>query len=220
VVLWGEWVDWLLVDARPPAGHIAASSRAVYGSDVRVELSPWTEVHATPGEEGLAMSETLVALFRRITAGVYVVGVAHGEQRNAFTAAWLIQASFDPLLLALSINPGHASYGLLKAGGSFTVNVLHEADLDVARHFGTHSGREGDKLAGIAWHPGRSGAPILARALAYFECQVTGSVPAGDHEIVLGRVIDGRLVSPEAVPLTYGQTGDMDGSSQLYPRGF
>jgi flavin reductase (DIM6/NTAB) family NADH-FMN oxidoreductase RutF len=166
------------------------------------------------------MSEMLAALFRRITAGVYVVGVAHGGQRNAFTAAWLIQASFDPLLLALSINPAHASYALLKAGGGFTVNVLQEDDLEVARHFGTHSGREGDKLAGMVWRPGRSGAPILARALAYFECEVTGSLPAGDHEVVLGRVVDGGLVSPAAVPLTYGQTGDMDGSSQLYPRGF
>jgi len=167
------------------------------------------------------MSESLAALFRRITAGVYVVGVAHAEQRNAFTAAWLIQASFDPLLLALSINPTHTSYGLLKAGGGFTVNVLQENDLAIARHFGTQSGRAADKLAGVVWYPGRStGAPILSQALAYFECQVTGSLPAGDHEIVLGRVLDGRLVVPAAAPLTYEQTGDMDGSSQLYPRGF
>ncbi len=166
------------------------------------------------------MSESLAALFRRITAGVYVVGVAHADQRNAFTAAWLIQASFDPLLLALSINPTHTSYELLKAGGGFTVNVLQESDLDIARHFGTQSGRMMDKLTEIVWYPGRSGAPILAQALAYFECQVTGSLPAGDHEMVLGRVLDGQLVVPAAVPLRYEQTSDMDGSSQLYPREF
>ena len=166
------------------------------------------------------MNESLAALFQRITAGVYIVGVAHAGQRNAFTAAWLIQASFDPLLLALSINPTHASYELLKAGGGFTVNVLRESDLDIARHFGTQSGRMMDKLTEIVWYPGRSGAPILAQAIAYFECQVTGSLPAGDHEIVLGRVLDGQLVVPAAVPLRYEQTGDMDGSSQLYPREF
>ena len=55
------------------------------------------------------MSESLAALFRRITAGVYVAGVAHAGQRNAFTAAWLIQVSFNPLLVALSINPTHTS---------------------------------------------------------------------------------------------------------------
>ena len=60
------------------------------------------------------MSHSIAALFQRVTQGVYVVGVAHGAVRNAFTAAWVTQVSFDPLLLALSINPHHSSYGLLK----------------------------------------------------------------------------------------------------------
>jgi flavin reductase (DIM6/NTAB) family NADH-FMN oxidoreductase RutF len=63
-------------------------------------------------------------LFKRLTQGVYVIGVAHGEVRNAFTAAWVMQVSFDPLLLALSINPQHSSYRLLKEGRTFSVNVL------------------------------------------------------------------------------------------------
>jgi flavin reductase (DIM6/NTAB) family NADH-FMN oxidoreductase RutF len=105
-------------------------------------------------------------LFRRLTAGVYVVGVAEGERRNAFTAAWLTQASFDPLLLALSVNPGHASYPLLIGGGGFTVSVLSRDQLHLARHFGTRSGRETDKLAGSARRPGPTGAPVLAEAIA------------------------------------------------------
>ncbi len=157
------------------------------------------------------------ALCRRLSAGVYVVGVAHEEQRDAFTAAWIMQVSFDPLLLALSINPHHASYPLLKSSGAFAVSVLKRGQLELARHFGTRSGRDQDKLAGIRWHPSRTGAPILDEALAYFDCQVTGSLPAGDHELVLGKVIDGRIVEPNAEPMTYAETGDMDGSSALYP---
>ena len=70
------------------------------------------------------MSGSIAALFQRLTQGVYVVGVAHGEARNAFTAAWVMQVSFDPLLLALSINPRHSSYGLLKEGRAFSISVL------------------------------------------------------------------------------------------------
>ena len=66
------------------------------------------------------MSGPLATLFQRVTQGVYVVGVAHGEVRNAFTAAWVMQVSFEPLLLALSINPHHSSYRLLKEAGAFT----------------------------------------------------------------------------------------------------
>jgi flavin reductase (DIM6/NTAB) family NADH-FMN oxidoreductase RutF len=159
----------------------------------------------------------LADLFRRINAGVYVVGVAEGERRNAFTAAWLIQVSFDPLLLALSVNPGHASYPLLVGGGGFVVNVLSRDQLDLARHFGTRSARETDKLAGISWRPGRTGAPILPDTVAYLECRLTERITAGDHEIVLARPVAGEILRPEAIPLTYAETGDLDGSRELYP---
>ena len=75
------------------------------------------------------MSRSVAALFKRLTQGVYVIGVAHGEVRNAFTAAWVMQVSFDPLLLALSINPHHSSYRLLKEGRSFSVNVLKKGSV-------------------------------------------------------------------------------------------
>jgi flavin reductase (DIM6/NTAB) family NADH-FMN oxidoreductase RutF len=162
----------------------------------------------------------IAALFHRLSYGVYVVGVADGDRRDGFTAAWVMQASFDPLLLALSINSSNASYELLHAGGGFTVNVLKKGQLDLARRFGTRSGRDEDKLAGIRWRPGRLGAPILEQALAYFDCEIAGRHRAGDHELVLGRVVDGKILDPGAAPLTYADTGDMDGSADLYPTSF
>ena len=163
---------------------------------------------------------SIEALFRQLTLGVYVVGAAHDEQRDAFTAAWVMQVSFDPLLVALSINPQNASYALVKGARAFTVNVLKQGQLEIARRFGTRSGREYDKLAGLRWHPGRSGAPILDDALAYFDCELTAWHPAGDHEVILGRVADGGITDPRAVPMTYRETRDMDQSSALYPAQF
>lgn len=162
----------------------------------------------------------IAALFRRLTLGVYIVGVTDGQQRDAFTAAWITQVSFDPLLLAVSINPDNASYEMLHASGAFTVNVLKQGQLELARLMGTRSGREEDKLAGIRFRPGRTGAPILEDALAYFECELMGRTRAGDHELVLGRVVDGKVLDQGAAPLTYAETGDMDGSAALFPRGF
>ncbi|HYA50514.1 MAG TPA: flavin reductase family protein [Streptosporangiaceae bacterium] len=166
------------------------------------------------------MSNDLAALFRRLTLGVYVVGVAHGERRNAFTAAWITQVSFDPLLLALSISPRSASYPLLSESGAFAVTVLKAHQIELARRLGTPAPKGRDKLAGIQWQPGRSGAPIVPDGLAWFECEVTARLPAGDHVLVLGRVVDGRLLDADAAPLIYQSTGDMDGSAALYPTGF
>ena len=141
-------------------------------------------------------------LFRRLTTGVYVVGVAEGERRNAFTAAWLTPASFDPLLLALSVNPGHASYPLLITGGSFVINVLRRDQLQLAEAFGTRSGRDEDKLSGVPWHPAPSGAPILRDALAWLDCRLHAAHEAGDHMIFIGEVV-AINVDPEAKPLVF-----------------
>ena len=155
-------------------------------------------------------------LFRRLSVGVYVIGVTDGERRGAFTAAWVTQVSFDPLLLVLSVNPQNASYAIVLAGGAFTVNVLKHGQLDLARRFGTTSSREQDKLAGVPWHAGGNGAPVLNDALAYFECELRDSFAAGDHELVVGRVVGGRVLDPDAAPMLYAETGDMDGSSALF----
>jgi len=161
------------------------------------------------------MSGSIAALFQRLTQGVYVIGVAHAQRRNAFTAAWVMQVSYDPLLLALSINRNHSSYLLLKDGRSFSVNVLKKGQLNLAEHYGRPAGT--DKLALADWTTGQTDLPLLPEALAWFECQVVSEHPAGDHVLVLGKVIDGKLLDNEAAPMCYRETGLMDGSSDLYP---
>ncbi len=156
-------------------------------------------------------------LLRLISCGVYVIGVAADGRKNAFTAAWVVQVSFDPVLIALSINPHHRSYALLKQGGGFTVNVLARDQLELARHFG-QSG-DVDKLAGIAWLEGHCGAPILTDALAWLDCDFHHECPAGDHIVVMGRVLGGG-VQRLGDPLLYRDTGDMDGASRLFPAAF
>ena len=165
-----------------------------------------------------SMSDSIAALFQRLTQGVYVVGVAHGDVHNAFTAAWVMQVSFDPLLLALSINRHHSSYRLLQEDRAFSVNVLKKGQLDLAEHYGRPA--RADKLAGAEWTTDRLGPPLLRAALAWFECQVLGEYSAGDHVLVLGKVINGKLLDSKAEPMTYRETGAMDGASALFPEAF
>lgn len=127
-------------------------------------------------------------LLARLTTGVYVVGVAHAEKRNAFTAAWVTQVFFWPTLVALAVNPENTSYPLLVRARAFTVNALRQGQLKLARRFGTRSGRDIDKLAGVAFHPGSNGAAILADALAFLECRLHGTLRTGDHELLIAEV--------------------------------
>ncbi|MBS0234451.1 MAG: flavin reductase family protein [Proteobacteria bacterium] len=157
-------------------------------------------------------------LFQRLTLGVYVIGVVNGETRNAFTAACVMQASYDPLLLALSINRLHSCYGTLRRGQAFSVNVLKTGQLDLAAHYGRPA--RDDKLASTSWMTGITGAPLLRAALAWFECEAVAEYPAGDHVLVVGKVIGGEVLDSVAEPMSYRETGDLDGASTLYPARF
>jgi Flavin reductase like domain len=133
-----------------------------------------------------------MTVFHRLTFGVYIVGVTHAGRRDAFTGGWVMQTLFDPLLLALSINPQNASYPLLHAAGGFAVSVLKQGQLELARRFGTRSGWDQDKLSSVGWRPGRSGAPVLDEALAYLDCQLTERLRLGDHELSSAASSTGR----------------------------
>jgi flavin reductase (DIM6/NTAB) family NADH-FMN oxidoreductase RutF len=166
----------------------------------------------------MPMGPSLAPLFQRLTHGVYVIGVNDGSTFNAFTAAWVMQVSFDPLLLALAINPAHSSFGLLRDGQAFSVNVLGSGHLALAERFGRPAGS--GKLAAADWAAGQTGSPLLREAIAWFECRVTQEHPAGDHVLVVGQAIAGGVRDPDAQPMTYRETGTMDGAAALFPPAF
>jgi flavin reductase (DIM6/NTAB) family NADH-FMN oxidoreductase RutF len=78
-----------------------------------------------------------------------------------------MQVSFDPLRLALSINPHHSSYRLLKEGQAFSVNVLKKGQLELAAHYGV--GEEGHPdfhvVSACSGH-GFKHAPAVGEAVA------------------------------------------------------
>jgi flavin reductase (DIM6/NTAB) family NADH-FMN oxidoreductase RutF len=161
------------------------------------------------------MIKNASALFNKITHGVYVIGVSNGTEQNAFTAAWVMQVSFDPPMLAFSINPRHYSYTLLNTGGVCTVNVLGQDHLAIAAHFGSSGVKE--KMTTYRWRESTTTAPVLADCLVYFDCKLSHFAEAGDHKIAVCEVLDGAELN-SGWPLLYWQTGNMDDSADLYKK--
>ncbi|MGR9100034.1 MAG: flavin reductase family protein [Gammaproteobacteria bacterium] len=152
--------------------------------------------------------------FDLISLGVYVIAVKGLDEENAFTAAWVTQVSFDPAMVAFSINPGHYSYRLLRAGGICTINVLSHNQMRLAAHFGRSGER--DKMSLCRWERAGSGAPYMPEALAYYDCRASHFCDAGDHKLAVCEVTCAEILNPGA-PLLYRETGDINGSSDLYP---
>jgi flavin reductase (DIM6/NTAB) family NADH-FMN oxidoreductase RutF len=162
----------------------------------------------------MAMKQ-LNELLKQITHGVYLIGVSDGERQNVFTASWVMQVSFDPVLLAFSINPAHYSYQLLRAGRICAISVLKQGQTEVAAHFACATVK--DKMQGYQWQQGKTGAPILISSSAYFDCEVQDCLKAGDHDVVVCKVVDANYLAC-GQPMLYRETGDMDGSSQFLPK--
>ncbi len=161
------------------------------------------------------MSESVANLFKTLTHGVYVIGVAANGHVNAFTAASVMHVSYKPPLLALAINNNHSSFTLLQQSGAFSVNVLKRGQAG----FAANSARpiSTDKMAFAAWSPGRLGAPLFDDALAWFECRVRGEARAGDHTLVVGEAVAGKILDPHAEPMIYTEVAKLDNVSDMFP---
>lgn len=125
---------------------------------------------------------------------VVVVGAADGERRGGLTAAWVSRVSIAPPLLVVSVSPLRHTHGLLRDGGEFTVSVLREGQVEVARLFGLHSGRDLDKWERTPAVLLGGGVPALRDCAARLLCRLVGRHPAGDHELLVGEVLVSEVV--------------------------
>lgn len=131
---------------------------------------------------------------KKLEYGIYVVSTRVGHETGAFVASWLSQVSFEPPMLMIAIHKDHFSGELIKGGDFFTVNVISEGGKSLLSRFLSSSKFGVDKFEGIAQLQGKTGVPIMADCLAYLECQVESSIPAGDHNIFVGKVISGKCM--------------------------
>ncbi|HEX7277536.1 MAG TPA: flavin reductase family protein, partial [Acidimicrobiales bacterium] len=132
-------------------------------------------------------------------SGLYVLGTRAGDRRNGMTCNWATQVSFDPKLVAVSVEKGAFSHELLLEGGVFVVNLVDREDRAIVRKFTkpVEVDLEARTLNGFAFHDGLSGAPVLDQAAAYVDCAVRQTVDVGDHTLFLGEVVDAGFQKPE-----------------------
>lgn len=150
-------------------------------------------------------------VLRMFSYGLYIVTCQDGERRNAFTANWLTQVSFEPPLVALSVEREAASLPLIRAAGYFGICVLERGQRDIAGRLGRSLRQRPDKLESLDWHnatvPGTVATlPVLANCLGYLICRLSGETPAGDSTLLLAEVVEAAALR-EGEPLTMREAG-------------
>ncbi|MBW8010364.1 MAG: flavin reductase family protein [Chloroflexi bacterium] len=130
--------------------------------------------------------------------GFYAISSRDGEEVNIMVANWLTQASFEPQLVALGLQKTSHTYGLIKQGQVFAVNIFRKEDQEAIKPFTKSRAKNPDKVKNAKFSPGpETGCPVLDEAAAFIECKVVAKFETGgDHDIMLGEVVGAGINKP------------------------
>lgn len=117
--------------------------------------------------------------------GVVVVTAMASDGPVGMTCQTFSSVSLDPPLVSFIPARTSRSWPLMREAGHFCVNVLAAGQDELATTFAS---KGADKFAGVDWRASETGAPVLVGTLAYVDCTIEAVHPAGDHDIVIGRV--------------------------------
>lgn len=147
--------------------------------------------------------QALRAAFGRFMTGVTVVtgrrsdGAPIGFTANSFTSV-----SLDPPLLLVCPGAHLSSYADFQTASHFAVSILAEGQETVSNRFASS---KADRFGPGDWQSGHAEMPLIDGRAAGFVCEVFSRVPAGDHTVLIGRVVD--FDATDAPGLGYGPDG-------------
>ncbi len=122
------------------------------------------------------------------TTGVTVVTAHTQGQDWGMTCNSFNTVSLDPAMVLWSVRKTSLSHPAFLNAGGYMVNVLGAQQKDVALKFaqGTQAERFADQplVRGVNQHPRLDGV------IAWFDCRLAQEVSAGDHDILIGEVLD------------------------------
>jgi flavin reductase len=156
------------------------------------------------GPEALRSVEA--AAFReamsRLGAAVHVVTTAGTAGQSGFTATAVASVSDQPPTLLVCLNRRSNSAPVLSANGIFCVNTLAADEEAIADIFAGRSGTRADRFSAGEWTTLATGAPVLASAVAVFDCRVSEIKAVGSHNVIFG-VVEAVRLGPPGPALVY-----------------
>ena len=136
--------------------------------------------------------------------GLYIVCSKKGKNFNGQVANTVTQVTAEPPSIGVIINKDNLTHEYIEESEVFTASVLaKDTPLAFIGHFGFKSGREIDKLKGISYILGETGAPIVTdHALAFLEVRVNQEMDVGTHTIFVGELAGAEILG-KGEPMTY-----------------
>jgi len=137
------------------------------------------------------MTEPLLdaAQFRRVFAclptGVTVITAYSAGRPFGMAANSVTSVSLDPPLVLFCPARASETWPVIREAGAFCINVMAGHHEDTTRRF---AAKGVDRFADVRWTD-RDTGPVLEAAAAWIECRLMDEHDAGDHTIVVARVV-------------------------------
>lgn len=153
-----------------------------------------------------AERQRFVEAMSRAATGVTIVTSKGPSERFGQTVSAMSSVSADPPMLLVCINRKSPTCSAIQTERIFAVNVLRADHRRLAESFAgrPRRGKPYDFDA-FRWDTGVTGSPLLAGAIARFDCTLEAAYPAGTHLIFVGNVVQADA-NPGA-PLVYAGRG-------------
>ena len=133
----------------------------------------------------------------QFVTGVTVVTCATKDGPIGITANSFASVSHDPPLVLWSPAKDSQRYASFMAAERFAIHVLSRDQAALCRGFA----RNAESFDLADWSASADGVPLIEGCLARFECSTEAQHDAGDHSIVVGRVL--RVTTHPGAPLTF-----------------
>lgn len=139
---------------------------------------------------------------RRWASGVTVVTSRFGEVQHGMTVSSFTSVSLAPPLVLVSIEQSTRTHEMIEQSGIYGVTILDHTQQEVSDCFaGRHTEHE-DRFLHIRTFTLVTGAPLLEKGLASFDCRVVSAYPAGSHTLFIAEVL-AASIGPGDAPLIY-----------------
>jgi 3-hydroxy-9,10-secoandrosta-1,3,5(10)-triene-9,17-dione monooxygenase reductase component len=144
-------------------------------------MSP-SQLHVLPPDP--ASFRTVLGHF---ATGLTVVTALEGDEPVGMACNSFTSVSLEPPLVLFCAAKSSTTWPRIQAAGKWAANFLDEDGEEICRLFAE---KGADRFSRVAYSPGRTGAPIIDEALAFVDCETVAEHDAGDHLIVVGRVLE------------------------------
>ena len=135
--------------------------------------------------------------------GVAIITAFDGDEPVGMACNSFTSVSLEPQLVLFCAAKSSSTWPRIQAAQNWAANILNEDGEQVCRVFAQ---KGADRFAQVAYTMGRSGSPLLEDAIAYIDCETVAEHDAGDHVLVVGKVLE-LGYAPEGKPLLFYRGG-------------